>query len=86
MRTTITIDDGILEEVKQAAGDSGRTLSGFIQDAVAAALHKDSPAARPFRLVTFGRGGTWPAVDLDRTSALLQEDDIAPFAAHHGRP
>jgi Arc/MetJ family transcription regulator len=39
MRTTIRLDDQLLAEAKRYASESGRTLTGLIEDALSGALH-----------------------------------------------
>lgn len=80
MRTTITMDDGLLADLKRRAAESGDTLSGAIESLVRLALAAES--ARPqrqFELITFGRGGARPGVDLDRTSELLVAEDVEVY-------
>jgi hypothetical protein len=77
MRTTITIDEGILNQLKARAAAEGTTVSRVIEDLL-------RRAARPnesFELITFGKGGRLPSLNIDRTSALLERDDLV----RHGR-
>lgn len=74
MRTTIRLDDDLLQDAKQAAAASGRTLTALIEDALRVALarrrSRDTPT--PVELPTFkGGGGLQPGVDLDDNAALL---------------
>ncbi len=72
MRTTVSIDDQLLVEVKTVAVQSGRTLSAVIEDAIRQSLAKrDDVRSVPLRLITHDGGGLQPGVDLDDTSALL---------------
>jgi len=73
MRTTVRLPDDLMRAVKRRAMDSGRTLTGFIEDALRAALarHSKGSAQAPARLPTYGSGGVLPGVDLDDTSSLL---------------
>lgn len=78
MRTTITIDDTILDDLKQRAAQRGTTVSRVIEDSVRLALAKppELPSTpEEFELVTYGRGGRFTQLDVDRTSALLEGDD-----------
>ena len=77
MRTTIRLDDELLAEAKQLAARTGRTLTAVIEDALRETLARRERSAddQPFRLPTFGEGGTLPGVDLDDTSALLEAMD-----------
>lgn len=73
MRTTIRIDDALLNEARKHAIETGRTLTAVIQDALREVLarkeHFQPP--RSFKLPAHGSGGLMPGVDLDNTSDLL---------------
>lgn len=72
MRTTITIDEHLLDEVRRRAAEVGRTVSQVIEDGVRESLLRRDDAGRaPFRVRAFGGGGTQPGVDLDDNAALL---------------
>jgi len=73
MRTTVRLPDDLMKAVKRRAVDSGRTLTGFIEDALRAALAPESKRAprSPVRLPTYGSGGVLPGVDLDDAASLL---------------
>lgn len=83
MRTTITIDEEILEQLKARAAKEATTVSRLIEDAVrlAARPHGEAAAGQAFHLVTFGKGGRFTSLDVDRVSALIEQDDVA----RHGR-
>lgn len=88
MRTTITLDDRLLRAAKRHAADQGTTLSAVVADALRAKLARPAArTARPFKLVTFRGDGPRKGVDLDRTSALLEEtgDRARVRAGHDGR-
>jgi hypothetical protein len=72
MRTTITIDDELLRAAKQRAAATGKTLSEVVEAAL-----RDSLVSRParasafrLRLVSAGRGGVRPGVELSDNVAL----------------
>jgi len=72
MRTTVSIDDQLLIEVKTVAARTGQTLSAVIEDAVRQSLAKrDAVRSVHLPLLTHDGGGLQPGVDLDDTSALL---------------
>lgn len=73
MRTTINLPDDLLSRAKKAALDADMTLTEIIADALREALAKRKRKApgKDFRLITYGKGGVGPGVDLDDTSALL---------------
>jgi len=76
MRTTINLDEALLEAAKRRAAERGVSLSRFVQDAVRSAL-MTAPAreAPPFELITFRGSGVKPGSDLDKTSELLAAED-----------
>ena len=80
MRTTITLDDHLLERLKKRAAESGTSVSGLIERAVRLLLQA-SAAPRPgrFDLVTFGEGGRFTTLNVDKTAALLEADDVERF-------
>ena len=73
MRTTIRLDESLLNEAKKYAAESGRTLTAVIEDALREALARRKPTVkrRKVRLPTFPGGRLQPGADLDDTSALL---------------
>jgi hypothetical protein len=83
MRTTITIDEEILDQLKARAAKEATTVSRLIEDSVrlAARPHAEAAAGQAFELVTFGKGGRFTSLDVDRVSALIEQDDLA----RHGR-
>ena len=79
MRTTITIDDALLDVLKRLAAQRGTTVSRIIESSVRLALARPpEPPAAPenFELVTYGRGGRFTHLDVARTSSLLERDDL----------
>lgn len=71
MRTTVTIDDQLLIEVKTVAAQSGRTLSAVIEDALRASIGRRAEMGSAPSLPTISGGGLQPGVDLDDNAALL---------------
>jgi len=72
MRTTITIDEHLLAQVKQRAAATGRTVSQTIEDAVRESLlREDERPHRRFKVKPWHGGGLLPGVDLDNNAALL---------------
>ncbi len=73
MRTTIRIDDQLLKEAKRLAAGSGKSLTAVIEDALREAVsrRRGSVQREPVRLITFGRDGLRPGVDIDDSAALL---------------
>jgi hypothetical protein len=82
MRTTITLEDHLLERLKKRAAESGTSVSGLIERAVRLLLQA-SATQRPgrFDLVTFGEGGRFTTLNVDKTAALLEADDVERFGS-----
>jgi hypothetical protein len=82
MRTTIRINDRLLQEAKLQAARRGTTLTALIEDALRESLarQRGSQQREPVRLVTFGGKGLLSGVDLDDSAALLDlmESSIDP--------
>ncbi len=83
MRTTITIDEELLDELKERAAREGTTVSRLIEDSVrlTSRPQADIDAGQPFEFVTFGKGGHFTSLEVDRGSVLIEQDDVA----RHGR-
>lgn len=81
MRTTITLDDRLLATLKKRASDTGTTVSKVIEQAVRLSLHAGPRRGRKHRfdLVTFGRGGRFTTRNIDKISALLEQEDLVRF-------
>jgi hypothetical protein len=72
MRTTINLSDELLARAKQAALDSGKTLTAIIEEALQERLARSKDGDLPeVRITTFGGSGLQPDVDLDDSAALL---------------
>ncbi len=77
MRTTIRLDDRLLADAKRHAAETGRTLTGLIEEALREVLARrhQRPVQRPVKervkLTTVGGTGAQPGVDLDDGAALL---------------
>ena len=81
MRTTITLDERLLAQLKKRASESGTSVSRLIEQAVRLRLRTPAAAKRDrFELVTFGSGGRFSRHNVDKTSALIEDDDIERFA------
>lgn len=87
MRTTISLDDGLAEDVKRRAAELRMSVSGLIESLIREGLHRREPEqkARRFRLVTVGRGDLLPGIDLDRAAKLIDDADGAGGLVKMGR-
>lgn len=82
MRTTITIDDALLEDLKTRASQRGITISRLIEDSVRLAistLPAEERGHEAFELVTYGKGGRFTSLDIDKTFALLEREDLERY-------
>lgn len=85
MRTTLDIDDLLLQQAKQLAAREHITLTRLIEEGLAARLrHADRPPAAPTRLrlpVFAGGGGLQPGIKNTRShqailDALDEQDSV----------
>ncbi len=81
MRTTITVDSQVMEQLKERAAQSGGSVSRLIEQAVRLFLRAPTADAdeEPFELVTFGAGGRFSQHNLDKASALLEAEDLERY-------
>ena len=78
MRTSISLDDRLAEQVRREARRQGVSVSAFIARVLDDTLKRTTkPKAQTFRLVTVGGEGVYPGVDLDRPRELLVAEDEA---------
>jgi hypothetical protein len=80
VRTTVDIADPLLNHAKRQAEKRGVTLSVVVEDALRA--HLTSKAKKdpgPFKLITVKGRLARPDIDINRTSALIVEDDEAQY-------
>ena len=85
-RTTLTIEDSLLAELKQLAARSHQSLSGVVQDVLREALaaRRGRGSRAPVDLPVFRGGrGLQPGVDLDSMAALLDFMEQADAALGH---
>ena len=74
MRTTVRLDEALLERAKREAGRRGETLTSLIERGLRLVLANPEKRPRGRRVeipVCREGGGTLPGVDLDDSAALL---------------
>lgn len=72
MRTTIRLDDHLLQAAKRHAATTHRTLTAVIEDALREVLARATSERPKIELPISRRGGgAMPGVDLIKTSELL---------------
>ncbi len=82
MRITISLEDQLGKQVRQAAAALGLSVRAFITETLDDALKRHDPSEQPpFRSITMGGVHPRPGVDLDRPRALDVQDDEARFVS-----
>jgi hypothetical protein len=73
LRTTVRLEDSLLEQAKREAARRGDTLTALIEEGLRAVLASSKPAHKPRVKLPVCRagGGTLPGVDLNDSAALL---------------
>lgn len=72
MRTTLNVDDTLMQEVKVLARRSGKTLTAVVEDALRERLARRAVPVRraKLKLHTVDGHGLQPGVDLDDSAGL----------------
>jgi hypothetical protein len=74
MRTTVRLDDALLEQAKREASRRGETLTALIENGLRLVLSQRRTASRRPRVVLpvcRAGGGVLPGVDLNDSAALV---------------
>ena len=74
MRTTVRLDDGLLEQAKAEARHKRKTLTSLIEEGLRLVLTNGRTPVRRKKIVlpvSRERGGVLPGVDLDNNASLL---------------
>lgn len=74
MRTTVRLDDALLEQARKEAARRGTTLTALIEEGLKHALRQPHARANRAPIVLpecRAGGGTLPGIDLDDSAALL---------------
>ncbi|MDZ7789867.1 MAG: type II toxin-antitoxin system VapB family antitoxin [Xanthomonadales bacterium] len=82
MRTTLTLDDSLIAELKQRAHDSGRPFKEVVNETLRAGLERveTPPPSRAYSVPAVGLGSPRPGVDLDKAVALAGSLEDAELA------
>jgi hypothetical protein len=78
MRTTVRLDEGLLEQARREAARRGVTLTSLIEQGLRLALRRPRAPTRTDRVrlpVSRATGGVIPGVDLNDTADLLDRLD-----------
>jgi predicted transcriptional regulator len=83
MRTTITLDERLMAQLKRRAAEQGTSVSRLIEQAVRLFVRtpRTPPESSVFELITFGAGGRFSRLNIDKTSTLIEADDLDRFAS-----
>jgi hypothetical protein len=74
MRTTVRLDDGLLEQAKAEARQKGKTLTSLIEDGLRLVLANGGAPVRRRKIVlpvSRKRGGVLRGINLDNNASLL---------------
>lgn len=86
MRTTVSLDDGLAEDLKRHAAESRVSVSALVERLLREALYArpEPRSVPPFTLITVG-GAPREGVDLDRGAKLLDDSDESSPLDRAGR-
>lgn len=70
MRTTVNINDHLLEQARQVALTTRRSLGDVVDDALRLLLNAPAQEQKRVDLPTYGGSGLLPGVDLEDKAAL----------------
>ncbi|HEY7211286.1 MAG TPA: CopG family transcriptional regulator [Bryobacteraceae bacterium] len=73
IRTTVTLDEDVLERVKQESRQRGEPFKKTLNDLLrlAVSLDKVSQPRKPFKIRPFENTGPAPGINFDKTNELL---------------
>ncbi len=82
MRTTLTIDDDLVETLRESAQASGRPFKQLLNETLRAGLQAQQapPRAKRYRIRPKSLGGVMPGIDLNKALHLadaLEDEAIA---------
>ncbi len=71
VRTTVTLDEDVLDKVKQESRERGDSFRETLNNLLRFALSAEKPAERKFKVRPFHDMGVIPGLNYDKTSELL---------------
>jgi predicted transcriptional regulator len=78
-RTTVRLPDDLIRRAKRKAAAEGRSLTALIEEGVRRVLSERATADKAGRTlppVSAATGGLLPGIDLDKTAALQELEDL----------
>ncbi len=77
------MDERLVAQLKRRAAAQGTSVSKLVEQAVRLFVRTPRAPATPlvFELITFGKGARFSRHNLDKTSALIEADDLERFAS-----
>ena len=75
MRTTVRIDDDVLDQLKRKAQDLGISLTKMLDQVLRRGLSAPAAPKTPYRQKTYSMGV--PRIDLEHVSAFVAADEDA---------
>ena len=85
MRTTLTLDDDIAEQLMEKARETRQPFKVVVNAALRRGLGEQAPAIAPFHHVSHP-GGLRAGIDPRRLNELVWELDEELFMSRYGRP
>lgn len=73
MRTTLTIDDALLDSLKKRAIESGKPFKQIVNETLLAGLQTEATERKPYRLQPAALGTASPGINLDKALLLAGE-------------
>jgi hypothetical protein len=88
MKTTIRLEDDLLEQAKVCAAEQGITLNQLIEESLRERLtaRPQPQNVTPFRFRSYGKGGVRPGVNLDDNRAVRDLMDECVLSRQGGLP
>ena len=81
MRTTLTLDDPLVKELKRLAVDTGQPFKKVVNETLRAGLRvRTAPARRAYRLTAAAMGAPRPGIDLDKALQLAEHLEDAAIS------
>ena len=81
MRTTLTIDDSLVDALKKRAFETGKPFKQVVNEVIASGLQPPpKPRQKPFVQKTYNLGQPTPGMNLDKALKLageLEDEEIA---------